>query len=277
MRPDFPPILDSTIIGAFRSCPQKANLAYIEHWKPRATSIHLHAGACYARGLEVTRRAFFEDGLPSEDSIALGMQALITAWGDYEAPEGSTKTLERTAGAFEYYFSVYPLETDKATPYLLPSGKRAIEFSFAEPLSINNPQTGEPLLYCGRTDQIVDFASGVYLHDDKTTSQLGASWSKQWDLRSQFTGYCWAAAKADIPVNGVLIRGVSILKTKYDTAQAITYRSQLGDRKMVQPANPRHPPPDRVLGDRLFRLQSRSCLYRVWRVRLPPDLQKPCS
>ena len=60
--------------------------------------------------------------------------------------------------------------------------------------------------------------------DDKTTSQLGASWPRQWDLRSQFTGYVWGAARAGIKLDGFLVRGVSILKTKYDTLQAITYR-----------------------------------------------------
>lgn len=65
----------------------------------------------------------------------------------------------------------------------------------------------------------------VLIEDDKTTSQLGASWSRQWDLRSQFTGYKWGAGKAaGIHIDGVLVRGVSILKTKYDTLEAITYR-----------------------------------------------------
>jgi hypothetical protein len=72
---------------------------------------------------------------------------------------------------------------------------------------------------------ICDFAEGIYVEDDKTATQLGDSWTRQWELRSQFTGYCWAAREAGISVNGVLVRGVSILKTKYGSAQAITYRS----------------------------------------------------
>ena len=38
------------------------------------------------------------------------------------------------------------------------------------------------------------------------------------------TGNCWGAAQAGIPLSGFLVRGVSILKTKYDTQQALTYR-----------------------------------------------------
>jgi hypothetical protein len=60
--------------------------------------------------------------------------------------------------------------------------------------------------------------------DEKTTSQLGASWPRQWEMRAQFTGYVWAAMQTGIAVQGAIIRGISILKTKYDTLQAITYR-----------------------------------------------------
>ena len=226
MRPEFPQVIDSTLLAAFRSCPQKAYRMYFEHWKPTGESIHLVAGAAFARGLEVTRHAFYSDGQSADDALQAGIEALIIAYGDFQAPEGSNKTLERMCGAMDFYFERYPLEKDKAQPLVLPSGKRAIEFSFATPLEYAHPLSGDPIIYAGRSDMICTFAEGVYIEDDKTTSQLGASWSKQWDLRSQFTGYCWSAREAGIPVNGVLVRGVSILKTKYDTLQAITYRSE---------------------------------------------------
>lgn len=71
---------------------------------------------------------------------------------------------------------------------------------------------------------MVDYEGMKLGEDDKTTSSLGPSWSRQWDLRSQFTSYVWGARAAGIHLDGFLIRGVSILKTKYDTQQAITYR-----------------------------------------------------
>ena len=73
---------------------------------------------------------------------------------------------------------------------------------------------------------IAEAFGGVYIYDEKTTSSLGLSWSRQWEMRSQFTGYCWAAREAGIRVDGVLVRGLSILKTKYETQEAITYRPQ---------------------------------------------------
>jgi hypothetical protein len=128
-------------------------------------------------------------------------------------------------GALEFYFEQYPLGADGCNPVKFPDGRSAIEFSFAEPLEIAHPQDGNPILYTGRCDMIAEFAGGVYAVDEKTTSSLGASWAKQWEMRSQFTGYQWAANRAGLNVQGTLVRGVSILKTKYDTQQAITYRS----------------------------------------------------
>lgn len=225
-RPPFPTVLDSTIIAAARSCGQKANLEFIQHWKSREPSVHLHAGAAYAHGLERARRSFYEAGVPSEVATAHGVRACMEAYGNFECPPDSAKSLERTVGAIEYYFTRYPLDSDAATPITLPGGKRGIEFGFVEPLDDVHPETGDPLLYSGRMDMIVSFEGMTLGLDDKTTSQLGASWPRQWDLRSQFTGYSWGAGRQGIKLDGWLVRGVSILKSKYDTLQALTYRPQ---------------------------------------------------
>ena len=114
--------------------------------------------------------------------------------------------------------------SDPAVPITMPDGRRGIEFSFSEPIDFAHPETGDPLIYVGRFDMLCNYAGGVYGEDDKTTSQLGASWGRQWDLRSQFTSYCWGAARGGIELQGFIVRGISILKTKYDSAQALTYR-----------------------------------------------------
>ena len=220
----FPRVLDSTIMAAFKSCEHKAWLEFFQHYKMLNQSVHLHAGAAYAKGQEIVRTSFYLDHKSAEDSLADGLQALMEAYGDFQCPSDSAKSLERTAGALEFYYSHYRLGEDKAIPMTLLGGKRGIEFSFLEPLDALHPESGEPLLYSGRMDMMCEF-EGMHLgEDDKTASQLGASWPRQWDLRSQFTGYVWGAQRASIKLDGFLVRGVSILKTKYDTLQAITYR-----------------------------------------------------
>jgi hypothetical protein len=225
-RPPFPEVIDSSLIAAFRSCPQKAFLEFFQHWKSQEPSVHLIAGAAYAKGLEVARVAYFSNGAPEQDAIAMGISACLASYGDFQCPDDSAKSPGRTAGALEYYFEQYPMSTDLAIPMTLPGGKKGIEFSFIEPIDSLHPETGQPLLYSGRMDMLVSLEGMALGEDDKTTSQLGASWPRQWDLRSQFTSYVWGAARAGIKLDGFLVRGVSILKTKYDTLQAITYRPQ---------------------------------------------------
>lgn len=219
MNPTFPTVLDSTQLEAFRNCPQQFFLGYCHNWHLQGESVHLHAGAAYAHGLEVARKVWASGIFVEEECLALGLRALCEAYGDFDSGD-SPKSLSRMCGALEYYFSQYSLERDPAQVLLL-NGAPAVEWSFAIPLPLNHPSTGEPLLYAGRFDAVVHFANANYALDDKTTSSLGASWSKSWDMRGQFTSYAWAMREHGLHPAGTIVRGVSILKTKYETAQAI--------------------------------------------------------
>ncbi len=220
----FPAVVDSSMLATFKQCPQLFKKQYIECWKPKDQSVHLHAGGAFAKGIEVAREAFYVQNFSAEDSVAMGMGALLKAYGDFQCPADSAKSAERMAGAYIFYFDNYPLTNEDYTPIVMPSGKRGIEFSAIEPLPIQHPETGDPLLYSGRMDALLNFAGGTYITDEKTTTSLGATWSRQWELRSQFTGYAWLCRQNGIKANGVIVRGVSILKTKYETQQAVSHR-----------------------------------------------------
>lgn len=223
----FPTVFDSSMLATLKACPQLFNKIYIEEWKPKEQSIHLHAGKAFAKGLEVARQAFYVEGKSAEDAIGEGLRALLMSYGDFQCPPDSAKSAERMAAAFEFYFDNYPLiEGEDGSPITFPNGRRGIEFTFAHPLPVAHPETGDPIIYCGAMDAIINFAGGVFICDEKTTTALGASWSRQWDLRSQFTGYTWGCREAGIRVDGVVVRGVAILKTKFDTQQAISYRPE---------------------------------------------------
>lgn len=224
-RPMFPNTVDSTILSTFRSCPRKFLYQYVDHWKPIAQSVHLVAGGAFASGIEAARNSYYVEAKTSEEAEAAGLRGLISHYGSFECPADSAKSLERMCGALEFYFQQYPLGADGANPITLANGRRGIEFSFAEPLDVRHPVTGDPILYTGRSDMIAERAGGIYIYDEKTTSSLGASWGRQWEMRSQFTGYGWAALKQGIKTDGAIVRGISILKTKYDTLEIPTYRS----------------------------------------------------
>jgi hypothetical protein len=221
--PYFPVAFDSSIMATGKACPQKLFLTHFEDWKPREPNVHLHAGGAFAHGMKVAREAFFVEGASADDSVAKGMGALMKFYGSFEAPADSAKSCERMIGAFEFYFANYPLEHGTCEPITMPDGKRGIEFSFSSPLPVLHPVTGDPIIYCGRMDAILEYAGASYITDEKTTTSLGPTWSRKWDLRSQFTGYAWGCKQYGIEVAGTIVRGASILKTKFDTAQAIVY------------------------------------------------------
>lgn len=227
LRLPFPLYIDSTMIAAFQACEKKFWWSFMRNFVPSPPSLHLHAGGCFAAGLAEIRRAYFERGLDAEEALALGIVEAIKAWGTVEAPEDFPKTLFRVCESLTFYVDSYPLRQDPIRP-LLVGGKATVEFSFGLAIpGTSHPETAEPIIYCGRSDMIGTYMDALYVVDEKTTTQLGATWSGKWNLRGQFTGYVWAAREYDIDIAGSIIRGISFLKnSRYDTAEAITFRPQ---------------------------------------------------
>lgn len=222
----FPRVIDNSMLSDFRTCPRKFAYRWLEHWAPAEVDFNLLAGAAFAAGLEAARLAYWQEGKSPEVAVAEGLRALWTVYGPREPANGRKDPLA-TAAALVYYFDVWPLHEDPAEPLALPSGQRAIEYNFVEPLDLEHPgEVDEPLLYTGRIDLLVTLNGAVFVEDDKTTSDIKSSWADQWDLWSQFTGYVWAARRAQFSSPaGVIVRGVSIRKTGPRHAQYITYRA----------------------------------------------------
>lgn len=228
-RPPFPLVWDNTMRSTFVECPQKFWWEFGEHYKPKSISTDLHAGKAWAEGLEVARMAFYAEGKPTPEAMALGLEALIRAYGTFEPPpHKQNKSLPRLMEAFSYYAKVFPFDRDPVQPHRRADNRPMVEFSFALPIDealLRHPETGEPIIYSGRADMVATYAGALSIYDDKTTSQLGPSWGNQWNRRSQFTGYTWAARAYNIPVTQVVVRGICILKTEIKHAEAITVRT----------------------------------------------------
>ena len=222
----FPTWVDNTLLKAFRSCDRKAYWEGFRKQTLKGGNVHLHAGGAFAHGLEVARRAFFEQGVAHDDAVALGLEALIKAYGTFETPDSSAKSWERMSGALDFYFQEWPMNTDAVQPLTI-EGKRTVEFSFSTAIpGTHHPSTGEPILYAGRTDMIGAYEGANFIVDEKTTSQLGATWASQWQIQSQFKGYTWSAQQYGYDVTGSIIRGIAIRKTGYDKAEAIVYHTK---------------------------------------------------
>lgn len=221
----FPTYVDNTMLTAYRSCPRKFYWNYGRNQVSLGhTSVHLVAGGAYAKGLEVARKAFHAEGATPFEALKAGVLALIKEYGDYEPPSDSYKSWENMVLALVEYFDIYKWAEDHIQPHYI-GGSPMIECSFALPLDIPHPDTQEPIIYCGRYDMMGVFQDTLWAVDEKTTARLGPSWNKQWALRSQFTGYIWAARQYGIPVGGAIVRGISILKHDFGHAEVISQRS----------------------------------------------------
>lgn len=215
----FPTHIDNVMRSTYMHCARKFELRHMRDLVPaQATNIHLHFGACYARGLEVGRKAFYAEGLSEQRALKAALRAAEEMWGDFEVSENQKgyKNLPRLLGAIEFYFARYPMGTDFVKPWVAPDGQHAIEFKFALPIpGISHPETGGPIYYCGRTDFIGEYAKQLFIVDDKTTTSLGEQWARNWELDSQNTGYVWAARSLGYPVAGAILRGLAILSEKF--------------------------------------------------------------
>lgn len=222
-RPPFPETVDNTMRSAFLKCQRSL---FNEHLLCRVggtDNIHLVAGAAYAAAHDAFRKSYFSKGTEHyrnfERALEDGVYELIKHYGYDEAREsseawqGSAKSCERMLVAFLDYWTEYHPKLSVGKMYF-HDGEVASEIGGLIPLRVKHPVTGEFLQMSFRFDYVEDRNGQVWLGDDKTTSSLGQSWAKQWDMRAQFLGYTYAAREVlGIPAVGVIARGTGILKT----------------------------------------------------------------
>lgn len=172
------------------------------------------------------RRAYYGEGKTPLEAFAAGAQRIIREWGETEELPYATKNLESCLVALLSFLEEYPLDRDPIKP-LMVNGEPFVEFSFAIPIpGILHPTTGEPILYTGRFDMLAIYNDMLFINDEKTSARLGDYWKKQWEMASQFTSYQYVAKQYGYDVQGIIIRGVGILKKEITHALVIEQRSK---------------------------------------------------
>lgn len=223
----LPSYVDSSMLSSWRACKRKFFWSYLNALYPQGKSVHLIAGGAFAAGMEAARRLAFQgigDHRPlHDDLLQAALKAFIREWGDYIPPEDSNKSFENTFQALSEYLLAYPPETDPIQPYRSPDGKAAVEFTFSIPLDEGpkHPETGDPFLFVGRFDMLGSWQGLPCVVDEKTTEAMGTYWQRQWSLRGQFMGYCWACQHLGLNVNTAVISGIAIQKTQFKFQRVI--------------------------------------------------------
>lgn len=223
-RSEFPQVLDSSILST-SSCPIKFFYQYCLNLHPQRKSIHLHAGGAFAKGVETVRRSFYLEQKPLDVSVYDGWRSLTDYWGTYDdvPSEGSGhyKDFYNVSAALFDYFRHYDPRSDHIQPYIKSDGTPAVEFTFAIPLPITHPDTGEPLVYAGRCDMIGQYQKNICIVDEKTAYSIASNWSNAFTMRGQFIGYTWAARHFEIPANMCIVRGIAIQQKSIKHVEAI--------------------------------------------------------
>lgn len=222
----IPLVLDNTILSTFRNCNHKALWEFVHDLRPGEVSIDLHAGACFAKAIETAYIELYA-GRSRDDALARTAFAFDTAWGNFVPQKVTNKQRHRVWEAVESYIDRYNPPNDYIEPSKLFSNP--FEYSFSLELTKASfgydfplhPATGDPFIYAGRFDMIGSQNGLLRIRDDKTTSALGASWDKQWTLRSQLLGYVGAMQILGYDVDTVEVRGIAILKESINHQAAV--------------------------------------------------------
>lgn len=229
----FPEVVSSSTIGAYQSCPRQFMYSHILNLKPKATNIHLNAGGALASALNVFRHNFY--GTHSlykgdiDSSLALALEDLIKYFGEHVGTASPSewdtldllpKGLPNLVVCLVAYIETFnPFDPHALHPYVDEEGKVWAEQNFAIPTQVMHPETGMPLLYSGRTDWIGVHNGYLYVMDEKTTGQMGAKWSNQWNLRGQFIGYTLGFGASMPNLAGTWVRGICLLKDTIKMAE----------------------------------------------------------
>src|SRR5687768_13696648 len=115
----IPPNIDSTIMSTFRSCHRKGFNEFIRGLR-HGKSLDLHAGGCFALGLETVRREVHLNSASLDDALLKAQMAFEISWGDFQVPpdKDTAKTPDRMWEAIVDYFHMYPPMTDHIQPFV---------------------------------------------------------------------------------------------------------------------------------------------------------------
>lgn len=210
--PTFPSLVDSSMLSS-ADCHRQFFFKYCLNLASMGTNVHLHAGKVLALAIQEVRNAFYREGMSELEAVYWGTEVFFKAWGDYEPPafgSGKFKDFINVGNALFSYFRQYPLATDEIQPYRKANGDPAVEFTFAIPLPIEHPDTGDPIFYGGRSDMVGVWNRQNAIVDEKTTYTFPDNWTMQFQLRGQFIGYCWAGQQNGMGTTAAIVRGIGI-------------------------------------------------------------------
>lgn len=200
--------IDNSSLEKFTTCPRSAEYYICAKRESAEERTALIFGKIAHKCLEV----FYRNTEKPRDVVKAEMHAVAAMeYAAWQPPEDDFRNYGMMTNLIEDYSDAYPLEEGENV--FLPSGLPAIELPFAVPLGevevnaellVRDGKTGivakrqvgvVKVVWTGRIDRMYRSQGRLYLMDHKTTSMMGPSFFKEFELSSQVYGYVWAASK----------------------------------------------------------------------------------
>jgi hypothetical protein len=220
----FPLVFSASMLQDVHKCQMAFFRQHIQCLTGFTQNPHLQAGGLIANACEITRKAFFTDGLPREEAIQLGVELILSA------PDtgSNVKSNENVAYCFTKYFKKFPLdrEGEQLPAAALADGTHAVEYAFEFDLNLPHPDfPDKSITFVGHLDYIGERSAGnkITRHgvDEKTCSSIfrmpGSSeidYRKETDryrTNTQILSYNWAARELGFPLESFLIRRIPLM------------------------------------------------------------------
>lgn len=207
--------MDSTSLGALKTCARKYFYSIIEGWQPRAESPHLRFGIELHRGREQYdhQRA---KGNGHEEALRRTVQAVLRNTWEQSLRRGwdsghQSKNRLSLVRALVWYLDEFG-PRDSLQTVILANGQPAVELSFRFDSGYQTSSTGETIELCGHMDRLATMDGRAYIPDVKSTErQLSPSYFAQFNPHNQFTLYALAGKIVwQQPIEGVIVDAIQV-------------------------------------------------------------------
>ena len=208
--------LDSTSLGAFKTCPQRYLLEIVLGYQLRDSNVHLQFGIWVHASAEryARQRA---DGATHEDALRDTLHWLLRETWDRELQRPwnsghNEKTRFTLVRSVVWYLDQYG-ENDPLQTVVQSNGRPAVELSFRFDSGYRALSTGEMFVICGHMDRKARFNGEPMIADIKTTrTALGQQFFSQFTPHNQFSIYLLAdQVVSEDPARGLVVDGMQVL------------------------------------------------------------------
>jgi len=207
--------VDSTSLGAFKTCPRYYQLSIVEGWQPKDQSVHLTFGIHLHKARESYERAKAE-GQGHDDALDLVLdEALRGTWDrGLKRPwisDHKLKNRDTLLRTIVWYLDQFG-QNDPFETVILSNGKPAVELSFKFDSGYKSEATGESFVLCGHLDRLAKYGDNYYIPDIKTTgSTMNGFFFDGFSPDNQFSLYTFASKVVfNFDVRSLVVDGIQI-------------------------------------------------------------------